>query len=349
MKQPVAIVNNDYDDMMTIDIMLGNICNYSCHYCHPGSNEGTVSFPKNFELFKKNIGHLIDVYRDYGKKNIRIELTGGEPTLWPNLGNFATFLKKEKQIEHILLVTNGSRTLRWFSEYAEFFDEFHLSLHSEQGDARHICDIASFILNNTNSHVAINVLIDPLNYQQSLHNLNYAISHKDNFLVKTWMLVENGEIRKDYSPDQLELFRDKVHKIPSTEYIEDKLKRKIIPDKSNAKVVYDDGTIETYNSYDLRTNNLHNYSGWLCNLGVDRVCIINGEIRGSCGADYLFNQTVLNILDNDFINKFNKSLLQPIECKQLSCASCTKDLKIPKAKIHVPTKKYISITPRNYE
>lgn len=336
MKAPIAIVSSEFDDMMTIDVMLSNVCNYKCHYCHPGSNEGDKPFPKNYELFKKNLSHMIDVYRnDFNKRDIRIEITGGEPTLWPLLGEFAQWLKEDKKINNILLVTNASRTLRWFEEYGNYFDAYHISLHSEEQNPQHTVEVAEYLFQNTSAFVAMNVIMDPVNYTKSQEHLRLCLDNDYKWLVKTWMLIENNQVRTDYTAEQLLDLKDKVKRKPDEEYIQSFIDKGIIPGRSKAKVVYDDGTIEPYNSYELRTTNRHDYRGWLCNLGIDRVSLFVGQLTGSCGSNYLYNRPTMSLFDENFVNEFTKDIVKPIICRQPSCAACTKDIKIPKAKIHV--------------
>ena len=337
MKQPVAIVNNDFDDFLTVDFMVTNKCNFSCHYCHPGSNEGNIGFPEDFDLLLENLGHAIKIYKEhFNKKHIKFEITGGEPTVWPKIGEFARWLKNEQGIDNVFLVTNGSRTMRWWEQYAGYFDEVHLSLHSVEGNPHHIIQVADYIYeNHKNTHVAVNVLMDPLNWQRSIDNMEIVVNHPSTWLVKSWALVKDGRLRDDYTKEQLEMFRDKVLKKPPEEYIQRMIDNNIIPKKTTAKIVFDDGTIDGYNSFMLRENQLHNYQGWLCNLGVDRISFLGSWILGSCGASNLFNlESPLSLNDKEFTKKFTPEIIKPIICRQLSCGSCTKDLKVPKAMIH---------------
>lgn len=335
MKLPVAIVNNDYDEHLSIDFAISNVCNFKCHYCHPGSNEGDKKFPVDYKLIIKNFDHLLNVYKNYfNKTNIKIEITGGEPTLWPQLGDFAKHLKQVHNITNIALTTNGSRTIRWWKENSKYFDEVHLSLHPEEGSVDHLIDIADHIFNETDSHVAVNVIMDPNDWSKSKFNLEKVVAWNTPWLVKTWILIKNGSIM-NYNEEQLKILEKKVYKKPPDEYISRMLEKQIISNRSAAKVVYDDGTIESYNSFELRNNQTHNFSGWLCNLGVDRIPIIFGQLMGSCGATNIFNlEKPLSIYDKDFIDRFQVDIIKPITCRQMSCGSCTKDLKIPKAKIH---------------
>ena len=86
-------IKNGNTKTLRINYDLGNICNYKCWYCFPGSNEGTVPWPA-VELVKHNIVKLITHYQSNGY-DVQLSLLGGEPTLWPNLGEFVEFIVKK--------------------------------------------------------------------------------------------------------------------------------------------------------------------------------------------------------------------------------------------------------------
>jgi sulfatase maturation enzyme AslB (radical SAM superfamily) len=76
--KPIAIVNPDFDNYLSIRYGFTNVCNYSCSYCWPDSHAGTTKWP-DFDLICKNFDHLITVYKTYfNKKSIRFHLIGGE-------------------------------------------------------------------------------------------------------------------------------------------------------------------------------------------------------------------------------------------------------------------------------
>ena len=335
-RTPIEIKNSEYDDLLAVDIYSTNICNYSCHYCHPGSNEGNHGFPKDFDLYVKNIDHLLNVYKEnFNKKRIKIEISGGEPTLWPKIGDFAKHLKSNHpEIIRISLITNASRTMRWWRENAKFFDEIQISLHAE-GDPLHIIQVADYIYNNTESHVAANVILDPTNWDQSINYLNTVVDHPVPWLVKSWLLVNGAIVREDYTKEQLEQFQDRVKKVPPLEYIKKMEDKGFVSKPSVTKMKFNDGTIEDYTKLTLkRTPNLNNYFGWLCNVGVDKISIAFGQLTSTCGATYIFNlDTPLSLYDKNFVEQFTKSLVQPTVCRELVCGGCTKDLRIPKIKL----------------
>lgn len=345
MKSPIEILNSDYDDSMTVDITLSNICNYSCHYCHPGSNEGTDPFPKNYEVFVKNLDHLLEIYKtEFNKKRIKVELTGGEPTLWPKLDCFARHLKlNHPEIFCLQVTTNASRTLRWWKDNSKVFDEIHISLHKE-ADTEKVIEIADYIYYETGSFVSVNVILDPTDWDRSLNYLNKMVVHPTPWLVKSWLLVDGTTIRSDYTPEQLEQFEDRVKKKPPDDYIESMLEKGFISKPSNTKIVYDDGSVEDFVKLTLKRNpGDNNFNGWACNVGIDRISIIFGNLLASCGARYLYNiEPPFSLYSEDFINRFSKEIIHPTTCREISCGSCTKDLRVPKKRTE-KRKKVISI------
>lgn len=345
MRIPVEIQNSEYDDFLSVDIYLTNICNYSCHYCHPGLNEGDKRFPDDYNLFVKNLDHLLDIYKkDFNKKRIKIELSGGEPSLWPKIGEFSRHLKNtHSEIECLSITTNASRTMRWWEENAKFFDEVHITLHSE-GNPKHIIDIADYIYFNTENHVAINVVLDPTKWDLTTSYLETVVSHPTRWLVKTWLLINGTTIRDDYTKEQLENFHDRVKKKPPEEYIKRMEIKGFISKPSVTKMIFDDGSIEDFVKLTLkRMPGKNNYQGWSCNVGVDRISLMFGNLIASCGADYLFDlDKPLSLYDKNFIEKFNSKLIKPTICREITCGGCTKDLRIPKIKLDT-AKKVFSI------
>lgn len=341
MKVPIAIENRDYDDLLSIDIYLTNVCNYSCHYCHPGLNEGDKRFPSNYDLFVKNVDHLLTVYKQhFNKKRIKIELSGGEPTLWPNIGNFAKHLKNNHpEIICISITTNASRTIRWWKENAKHFDEVHISLHSE-GNPQHIIDVADHVYNNTESHVAVNVILDPTNWEQCIKYLNIVVDHPTPWLVKSWLLVQGATVRSDYTKEQLVEFDNRVKKIPTEEYIRRMENKGFISKPSITKMIFDDNSIEDFTKLTLkRMPGDNNYKGWSCNIGVDRMSLMFGNLIASCGANYLFNlENPLSLYDESFVNDFKPEIIKPTICRELVCGGCTKDLRVPKKRLGITQK-----------
>lgn len=80
-------------------------CNFRCLYCMPA--EGLPWLPKAEILSYEEIGEVVRQLAPLGLRRIRI--TGGEPTIRPNLEELIRLLRSVPEIEDIALSTNGAR------------------------------------------------------------------------------------------------------------------------------------------------------------------------------------------------------------------------------------------------
>jgi len=338
--KPIAIINSDYDDYLHVTFAFTNVCNYDCHYCTPLSKSGSYRFP-DYDLVIKNMDHMLNIYRThFNKKVIRMHVVGGEPTLWPKLGDFVKWSHDNYQCR-VTMSTNGSRTLRWWDEYAHYFDDIQISVHHEFTDIDHIKKVLDLIYSKQDIMVAAQVLMDPLHWDKCLGILNDLVDYPTPWLVKSRVVLDLDEknIRPEYTEEQLEFLKEKVKKIPPSDYVARMKSTGKIQnsEKANAVLVFQDGSQKQYNTFEVWKNQWHKFYGWECNLGVDRVAIgASGIMIGSCLARNMFNQdTPFSIYDPDFSKKFNKDLIKPITCKEIFCSGCSSDIRLPKRKQNV--------------
>jgi cyclic pyranopterin phosphate synthase len=80
-------------------------CNFRCLYCMPA--EGLPWLPKAEILSYEEIADVVGQLAPLGLRRIRI--TGGEPTIRPNLEQVIRLLRAVPEIEDIALSTNGAR------------------------------------------------------------------------------------------------------------------------------------------------------------------------------------------------------------------------------------------------
>jgi GTP 3',8-cyclase len=80
-------------------------CNFRCLYCMPA--EGLPWLPKAEILSYEEIADVVGQLAPLGLRRIRI--TGGEPTIRPNLEELIRLLRGVPEIEDIALSTNGAR------------------------------------------------------------------------------------------------------------------------------------------------------------------------------------------------------------------------------------------------
>ena len=340
MRKPIEIINADYDEFLSVQYAFTNVCNYKCNYCWPESHSGSSRWP-DFDIVCKNFDHLLTIYRThFNKKVIRFHLLGGEPTLWPKLGDFAKFIY-EKHGCRMTMSTNGSRTLRWWKEYAEYFNDIQLSVHHEFCDLDHVKEVLDCIYEKGTVMTAATVLMDPTAWEKCESIVDELVAYPAEWLVKTKVLVEptgddTSVINKLYTAEHLEYLRNKIKRLPPEEYIV-KMQElgNIEPKKTSAIIKYDDGTTEPYNTFNLFETKGNSFLGWQCNIGRDRVSVSpEGMLRGACGERKIFGDTVYYIHDEDFTEKFTKELVRDVKCSIPFCG-CSAEIRLPKRKTGV--------------
>lgn len=334
--KPIQIINNDTVNRLHIGFTIGTTCNYKCHYCFDGCNDGQYRFPTDLNLIKKNLSHVIGVYKtNFNKTHIRIHITGGEPTLWPELGEFAEYFNKELDCK-ISLSTNGTRTLRFWQDYSKYFDDIGISIHNERCDTNHIIEVMDWIYTNTDVLVNGTVLMDPFNWDRCEQIVTTLKNHPTPWLLKARPVLFNGQMQ-NFNESQIEYMREKIKKMPPTEWIEkQKQLRTIQSNEPDVSAVLDTGEIIKYNTFKFLENDWQHFTGWKCNLGIDRFTIErNGDIQGSCGARNLFGlDTPLSIYDPNLESKFKKEIVKETICPQEFCI-CATDVRMTKINVQV--------------
>lgn len=85
-------------------LSLTDVCNFRCTYCLPDGYKS--SGPDSF-LSQSEISHLLVAFSELGITKVR--LTGGEPTVRPDILSVVNTIAKLKDIEKVALTTNGYR------------------------------------------------------------------------------------------------------------------------------------------------------------------------------------------------------------------------------------------------
>lgn len=343
--KPIKIISTQKSNILEIRWNPNNVCNYKCEYCFPGTNTGEYLSPKNLDLVIKNFNHMIKRYKEQlGKTKIHLMMAGGEPTLWKDLSIFIREIKKENDI-YLTLNTNGSRTLRWWKEYGHLIDNAHLSYHISQADPDHMIAVADTLF-EYNKKVTVKVLMARDRWQEGLDVIEYMKKNsKHKWFIMTGEVIEPEVMNLagikvidandiQLTTDQKKFLKNSLKRIPSLLWL-----------WKNRKLVFG-GQIRLYeslayfeNGKNLKAksntyinNNWNNFEGWSCDIGLDSVYIHwDGEIKGSCmqtiyGLDYAYN-----ILDDDFVEKFNPEF-KPSICTKKNCY-CSPETHISKFKL----------------
>ena len=103
MTGPARLVDQFGRTIEYLRISVTDRCNFRCVYCMP--EEGLAWLPKAELLTYEEIGALVGELAPLGLRRVRI--TGGEPTIRPDLERLVTMIRAVGAIEDISLSTNG--------------------------------------------------------------------------------------------------------------------------------------------------------------------------------------------------------------------------------------------------
>jgi cyclic pyranopterin phosphate synthase len=112
-------------------ISITDRCNFRCRYCMP--LEGLPWLPKSDILSYEEIHEVVRQLGPMGLRRIRI--TGGEPTIRPQLSTLVRMLRSVPSVEDIALSTNGVKLPAMAAELAEAgLDRVNISADSLHAD-----------------------------------------------------------------------------------------------------------------------------------------------------------------------------------------------------------------------
>lgn len=314
-------ITTDNPDSLSAEWEVSNHCNYQCSYCDPmlyGNTTGWVDPDVALKFWKS-------VHTEINSNDKMLTLTGGEPTLWPKLFYFLDNLESSYEIG---IVSNGSRTLRWWHKLSEINKVKHLtiSIHLEYASVEHIANVIDIM--SKNSAVAVLIVINPSKVQESI---SFAEQLKEKnltckIILKTVTLRHKSNSAGDNSRY---LYSDNI-----VEYINNwhywKQNSNVKIKNIGHQLLIDGKQTSSGALLNLISNGKNSFTGWKCNIIKNRITVnTKGEVYGSkcqTGSEYPLG----NIRDG----KINKSLIPsiPAMCKDTWC-QCAPDIRIPKEKV----------------
>jgi organic radical activating enzyme len=138
-----------------VEWMLGNRCTFACSYCPPELHDGSLPWISADVI----LPFLEEVRRHYSERlgrRVWIQYTGGEPTVHPDFarilaaGHAAGFRQ--------CLISNASRTLRFWSDIVGAFDFAILTYHSEFAEFDHFLAVARLVSENHPLHINVTMI-----------------------------------------------------------------------------------------------------------------------------------------------------------------------------------------------
>jgi organic radical activating enzyme len=288
-------------EQLIVQWNLGNTCNYSCEYCPSYLHNGTVSWP-DIESVKQ----VLTKIRSKFNKNIKVEFVGGEVTLWKDYIDLVKFCKSNTI--RSFMISNSSRTVRYWNDIAPYLDEVLLTFHPDTVDRDHFDSV-------------LNVLLE--------HNV-YCIVHIAMKQSEFWPLAEYYNILRDRYPqvniDMIPLM-DKENKFNNNGYYynyDDSQLSHLAKNEfstMNYTVEYQDGTSQLLSLHEIRNSGLNDFRGFVCGTNVSLICI---DFRGLAAITVCNQRKRINIYNDDI-----DEIFRPVVCQASRCDNSS-DLRILK-------------------
>lgn len=297
-------------DLLRIELAIGNICNYKCWYCFPGSNEGNLKWPE-FDVIVSNLSYLLNYYlKNTNKKRFDFHVLGGEITHWKQFSDFIKYFKDNYDCI-FTLTTNASKKMDWWKKIYKQLDYVMISVHNEYSDPLHIREVADFLYEK-NVYVVTLVLMDPFKWDKCIDIANTLSASKYKWTIRYSEIIHEFV---NYSKEQKNILEKERHRKGGFFYFLKTNKSY----KSKVKVIDTSGKKHSLKDNAILLKRLNNFKDWNCNVGVDWISIkADGTVSGICGNGLYKEGLTYNILKTDFKEKFNPEIKTTI-CKQSSC------------------------------
>jgi organic radical activating enzyme len=272
-----------------------------------------------------NISHIIDYYKTHlHKEKIQLHITGGEPTMWDDFGEFTRHFKINYNCI-ISMSTNGSRSLGWWKKYGHYIDHVILSCHNEKVNPIHTKRVADMLYDK---HVWVNaiVLMDPRRWDKCLDIISQLKTSK-----RRWSIVTTEVFHEtvSYTEEQIKFIGKPNKRLPNLWYYLRYMKTIY----KEATIFFNNGKRKKVPHNWITLHKLNQFFGWNCNIGVDTFFINkHGDMQGACGEKLYNLDYKYNIYDPKFKQKF-KPKLTSTTCQQTIC-HCIPEVNTTKQKIN---------------
>ncbi|MDP3195599.1 radical SAM protein [Tabrizicola sp.] len=302
--------NADHSRVVLVDWTLGNACSYACSYCPKALHDGSVAWQR-VEDVVDFYDQLHQHYTDVRGKRVWLQFTGGEPTMHPQI--IRLLEAASAQGFSVSLISNGSRTLRFWEKIAPHLDSVILTYHNEFADLDHFRAVGRLLADRMAVHVNVTMRPDhfdrTLDEAQALREVLPAVS-----ITLKPLRVGFGNTLFDYTPDQLAVMQGGL--------AQTKAQQGIMP-RGLMTVQGADGRRANLRANEFVLQSQNRWRGYRCNAGLESlrvrdngtvtraVCAVGGDI-GRLGGPIALPQG-------------------PILCTAEVC-SCTADILITRAR-----------------
>lgn len=313
---------------LVVDWAVGSQCNFSCTYCSPIIYDGRTPW-HNIDDCKR---FLDFIYTNICKPNdqyILFNIHAGEPTLWPHLDEFCAYAKQLDKRNHMRLLTNGTRSTKWWCERTHLIDSVIVSIHHGQSKNETISDKFNQVY-ASGMDVSLHLMVDKNAFSTCIETYQYLLGSLQGPQLKWKPLREN--ITKDYlqsyTQDQLDIMHNLQHR-------EHTRKWHANPQSMMQWSLLDNPPVRVNNiEKDLLITKTNDWEDWYCNIGIESIVVQHkGRIKPGSNC--------FKWLDYGYITDTEYSIpVLPIKCKY-NCCGCLTDLQTTKVQDLQPGEQYI--------
>ena len=256
---------------------LGNMCNFKCTYCPDILHDGSFGW-NDFDTVKTFI-NLVD--KNYNTKKIYFEFTGGEVTLWKDFIKCAEYIKKKGH--DVGIITNGSRTIRWWEENKNILDHVCVSYHPEFSKSDHYLQVLDIMRRECRTHSNIMMHYDLKLWDKCCEVVEKVIEIPNISLALQPLIIDFGENLYSYTEEQIQYIDKQWHDFGSKIKHDDTLIKKIY--RGSMDMIDTINNLKQNSSAHRFINDkTNNWKGWKCWAGLEQIVVdFDGTIyRGWC-------------------------------------------------------------------
>ena len=313
---------------LVVDWAVGSQCNFSCSYCSPEIYNGKTPWHdiddcKRFlDFIHTNICVPNDQY-------ILFNIHAGEPTLWPHLDEFCTYAKQLDPRNHMRLLTNGTRSTKWWCERTHLIDSVIVSIHHGQSQNEKIADKFNQVY-ASGMDVSLHLMVDTHAFDTCIESYQYLLENLQGPQLIWKPLREDitKEYLQAYTQDQFET----MHSLKSFPRYYKKWHTE--PQSLMQWSLQDNTPVIVDIEKDLLITKTNDWQDWYCNVGIESIVVQQmGLIKP--GSSCFKSLSYGNISDREY-----SIPILPIKCKYKYCG-CLTDLQTTKVRDLQPGEQYI--------
>jgi organic radical activating enzyme len=308
----IVKISRPGSNAVTVDWAMGTTCNYACSYCPSTLHDGKWKWP-SLDIAKQFVEALKETYQ----APVQFILSGGEPTLMPGFAKLLRIIKETNPENTVSVITNGSRTIRWWRTNKHNIDTVILTTHIEQCDADHLRQVCQEYYNPGINGLYVLVPMHPDRWEECIAVAETLTKDNAGYVVSLKQLrVDFGATLYPYTVDQTN-FINKYGVFNS--FYTQTPNPAVTPADNRYVAHWDDGTKTYLNCNSLINTRQNVFTGMNCYIGLEKIFVnFTGEIKSGSWCPQ--GKEIFGSIYNPKEISWPR---QAIVCKQPRCMNAT--------------------------